>query len=203
MKNLSASLFFVDRLPSPGMSLLFLADFLENNLIYLLGKNAENAFVMEALNIDDFSTEPVQILSEEDISIGEFALVSDGRVVFTDSKAKTRSVNLKEGSIADISAVANCKIIAHSQKEIKYAPDQFFGNCGGIVRSESGEVQDGSRMEIFPSRFGMIAASLDAQNRWTFTGFGAKAKKTASLSFGGNAVRSLWTKSYNWKNKEG
>ena len=157
---------------------------------------------MEALNIDDFSTEPVQILSEENISIGEFALVSDGRVVFTDSKAKTRSVNLKEGTIADISAVATCKIIAHSQKEIKYAPDQFFGNCGGIVRSESGEVQDGSRMEIFPSRLGTIAASLDAQNRWTFTGIGAKAKKSASLSFGGNAVRSLWTKSYNWKNKE-
>jgi len=172
----------------------------ENNLIYLIGKNAQNAFVIEALNIDDFSTEPVQILSEESITLEEFALVSDGRVVFTDFKAKTRSINLKEGTMADISAAASCKVIGHSQKEIRFAPDQFYGNCGGIVRSESGEVQDGSRMEIFPTRLGTVTASLDVQNRWIFTG--TNAKKTASLTFGGNVVKSLWTKSYNWKNKE-
>ena len=155
---------------------------------------------MEALNIDDFSTEPVQILSEESIILGEFALVSDGRLVFTDTKAKTRSINLKDGTMTDISAVATCQVITHSQKEIKFAPDQFFGNCGGIVRSESGEVLDGRRMEIFSTRLGTVTASLDAQNRWTLTG--VNAKKTASLSFGGSLVQSLWTKSYNWKNKE-
>lgn len=180
----------------------FRADFSENNLVYLLGRNSENAFAMETLNIvdPDLFTKPVKVLSQEEITLGEFALVSDGRVVFTDAKSTTRSINLQEGTVTDISAADTCKVITHSQKEIKFAPDQFFGDCGGIVRSESGEEQDGSRMELFPTRLGTATANLDRQNRWTFTG--QNGKKAKSLSFGGSKAQALWAKSYNWKNKE-